>query len=140
MNTENSRVLNTYFRAVQNRNDRKLLAVLHPNATFEFPYALPGSPKEINSSFSIRDFLLQRKFLSNYRELQEIDETNNGLVVIEVESEETFPQSRRSCLQHLICKVGIKEGKIFYYKEFFNPLIRLECLLDLASPDIDLEF
>ncbi len=122
--------------AIADRNYKRLSQIIHAEATFEFPYALPSKPVSVTGKAKIIENISQRKFSSTLFEPIYIDSTRLGDVYTEIMSEETFDRSNKSYSQHLICKGSVINGQVYHYKEFNNPITRLQGLLDLDDDNI----
>lgn len=119
------------LKAMGKENVKQLEQLLHPYAAFEFPYALPSTPEVIQGRAKIIDYLLDRKFTCEFLDPIYIESTPSGNIYAEILAEESFTYTGKTLRQHLICKAKVKNGRIIFYKEFFNPITRLEGLLDL---------
>ncbi|MEQ8879036.1 MAG: hypothetical protein RLO17_12890 [Cyclobacteriaceae bacterium] len=126
-----------FLRAITERDYNYLLSVIHPNAQFEFPFELIEKNKSMNEKHEIIGYLLNDKIKRTFSAPKLIEDTSKGTILVELEAEEYFPRIERSLNQELICRISFEDDQIKFYKEYFNPITRLEGLLDLNNEDLD---
>ncbi|GEM_PF-2974862 len=126
-----------FLRAITERDYNHLLNLIHPDAQFEFPYELTEKNKLINEKKKIIRYLLSDKIERTFSSPNLIEATSKGSILVELQAEEYFPRIERSLSQELICRISFEDDQIKFYKEYFNPITRLEGLLDLNNEDLD---
>ncbi|MEQ8882597.1 MAG: hypothetical protein RLQ12_23360 [Cyclobacteriaceae bacterium] len=136
MKSEEEELFLEYINAIAHKDYDLLNQLIHPEAVFEFPYAVPGRPETITGRSNIIDSISSRPFNYSFLEPLYIESINRGEVLAEILSEETYNKSEKSYSQHMICKGTISEDQVSYYREFFNPITRLRGLLDLDDDNI----
>ncbi|MEQ9424099.1 MAG: hypothetical protein RJQ09_06770 [Cyclobacteriaceae bacterium] len=130
---DKQQVVLEYLDAVSLEKTESLRLLISHNAVFEFPYALPGKPKILNGRDKIIQHLIKQPFKSTFLEPIQFQVTLSGLLIAEIHSKETFNETFKIYNQHLICTVSVVDGQIEHYKEIFNPILRLEGLLNLEK-------
>lgn len=130
-----SEIFHFYLDAMSSRNQDDLRLVIHPQAQFVYPYALPSTVNFINGIEEIIRHLIKPHFTSSVLEKTITEVPGSNLVIAELISTEFYLKTSKSYDQHTISIATIRENKIYQYKEFFNPVTRLEGLLDLERDD-----
>ncbi|MEQ8552103.1 MAG: hypothetical protein RIC06_10440 [Cyclobacteriaceae bacterium] len=126
-----------FLSAIVERDYNQLLGIIHPNPQFEFPFELIEKNKSMNKRDEIISYLLSNKIKRTYSIPTLLEQTSNSFILVEIRAEEYFPLIKKTFVQELICRVGCLDNQIKYYKEYFNPIIRLEGLLGLNNDDLD---
>lgn len=126
-----------FLRAITERDYNHLLSLIHPDAQFEFPYELTEKNKSMNEKKEIIRYLLSDKIKRTFSSPNLIEATSKGSILVELQAEEYFPRIERSLSQELICRISFENEQIKFYKEYFNPITRLEGLLNLDKDDMD---
>lgn len=126
-----------FLRAITERDYNHLLSIIHPNAQFEFPFELIEKYKLIDERDEIIGYLLNDKIKRTFSAPKLMEDTSKGTILVELQAVEYFPQMERSLNQEIICRIGFEDDQIKFYKEYFNPITRLEGLLDMNNEDLD---
>lgn len=134
---EKSKIFLSYLNAISHRNIDDLKVIIDAQAKFEYPYALPATSSIIHGVEGICTHLLKPHFSSTYLEKKLTEIPHSDLLIAELESTEFYPKTSKSYHQNIISLVTIRDHKIHHYKEFFNPVTRLEGLLDLETEGLD---
>lgn len=95
------------------------------NAVVEFPYAAAlGSPERLEGKFAIYNYMknavakMQHLTFTNIRQYQT---TNPNILFAEVHGEATMIATGRHYQQDYMMRLETKAGKIFHYREYWNP-------------------
>lgn len=132
---EKSEIFHSYLDAISNQNLDKLRLIIHPRAKFEYPYALQSSVNFINGLEEIIPHLVRPHFTITFHKKKITEVPDSNLVIAELISTEFYLKTSKSYDQHTISLATFRENRIYYYKEFFNPITRIEGLLDLEKDD-----
>lgn len=125
------------MEAISQQNSYKLSELIHPEPHFEFPYDLSNSNKSIREKNAIIDYLMDKRITRSFSDLRIIEQSIDGYTIAEMHAEEYYPLTNKTLLQDFICYVSFYEEKIKSYKEYFNPIVRLEGLLSLDNSDLE---
>ncbi len=125
-----------FLKAISQRDDERLNDLIHQEANFEFPYELSKENKSLRERKAIINYLLDKRIRRTFSEVRIIEQSIEGYTIAEIQAEEYYPLIGKSLFQDVICFLSFYEGKIKTYKEYFNPIIRLEGLLNLDNSEL----
>jgi ketosteroid isomerase-like protein len=98
-------------------------------AIFEFPFAPPGLPAQLNGAAAIR------AHLAKLPEMIEIEEFSRPIVhrseqpgvrIVEFQVRGRAVVSQRPYHQRYINVIQVSDGRIVHYRDYWNPLVVLE--------------
>lgn len=99
--------------------------LLAEDAVVEFPYASAlGSPERLEGKLAIYNYMknaiakMQHLTFTNIRQYQT---TNPNVLFAEVHGEATIVATGRHYQQDYVMRLEAKNGKIFHYREYWNP-------------------
>ena len=100
-----------------------------PEAIFEFPFAPPGLPAQLEGAAAIRAHLAK---LPEMIEIEEFSQPlvyrteQSGVRIVEFEVRGRAVASQRPYNQRYINVIRVSEGRIVHYRDYWNPLVVLE--------------
>lgn len=116
-----------FLRALETRDVDQVMPLWDENGTMEFPYVPEGSPSRFEGADAIRATLasafIQRTRVSFF-EVAAYQAENSNLAFIEFKGDMRL-QSGAHYNNTYIAKAEARGGKLFHFKEFFNPLVDL---------------
>jgi uncharacterized protein len=118
----------TKLLALVNRNDQTWEDLFAEDAVFETPYT-PRTPKRLEGKAAVSNFIktvfsqMQDLRFSN---IQVYPTTNPNLAWAEFHGEAVAVATGRPYQQNYVLKLETREGRIFLYREYSNPMSTIE--------------
>lgn len=117
--------------------DGTFLEMLSDDAVMEFPFALPGAPRRLESRAAIAEYV---RGLGNFVTIESMTvpvvhrTTQVGVVILEFEGVGVSVQSGKSHNQTYISVITLRDGHIVHYRNYWNPLVVLEAMKGVEAP------
>ncbi len=107
------------------------IELFHEDAVFEYPYAPPGFPQRYVGKQAMfeqfKDFPKMFRF-HEFADVQMHQTLDPDLLVVEFLGRGEVLTTGKPYNQRYISVVQMKDGKIFHYRDYWNPLVVLEAM------------
>ncbi len=107
------------------------IELFHEDAVFEYPFAPPGFPQEVRGKAAMfeqfKDFPKVFHF-DEFTDMQRHQTLDPDVLIVEFLGRGEVLTTGKAYHQRYISVVQMKDGKIFHYRDYWNPLVVLEAM------------
>lgn len=110
------------------------IELFHENVVFEYPYAPPSFPQEVRGKAAMleqfKDFPKMFHF-DEFTDVRSHQTLDPDVLIVEFAGRGQVLTTGKPYHQRYISVVQMKDGKIFRYRDYWNPLVVLEAMKEI---------
>ncbi|WP_067998076.1 nuclear transport factor 2 family protein [Nocardia pseudobrasiliensis] len=116
------------FNGLAARDSDAFASWLAPDAVFEMPFTLEGTPERVEGREAIRDHLAQRRAATTGIEVHGIhpqvyETADPELLFVENEVDMTLPGEPRARIRTSVNVVRVRDGKVVLFRDYMNAAV-----------------
>src|SRR5260370_26373953 len=131
----NRELIVTLYRHFENKDIAAVSELVAEDIVMDLPYSPEGYPKQLIGK---KDFMHHMESgLAAYAKVKFInmhfwDMADPGFIAVQFQGETELPGGSRYCNDYF-CMFEIREGKLRFWLEYYNPLVALEAFGGVAA-------
>jgi ketosteroid isomerase-like protein len=129
-------LLQHYTQSLKEKDLDSWMSLLDDNFVMEFPFAPQGRPHRVEGKAALRTYMEGAKDLEvlSFSQQQIHLTLNPEIIVVEITCEGRVLTTGRAFNSKYVWIMRIKDGKLIYQRDYWNPLVLLEARGMLNAP------